>query len=32
MKKGILLLSSVICGVFFVFKLFNSKKEMSKIK
>ncbi|XAM51755.1 hypothetical protein TVTCOM_18680 [Terrisporobacter vanillatitrophus] len=32
MKKGILLLSSVICGVFFVFKLFSNKKDMAKTK
>ncbi|MPM94490.1 hypothetical protein SDC9_141636 [bioreactor metagenome] len=30
MKKGILLLSSVICGVFFVFKLISNKKDIAK--
>lgn len=32
MKKVIFLLSSVICGVFFVFKLFSNKRDMAKIK
>lgn len=32
MKRGFLLLTSIICSGFFIFKLFNKKKDFVDVK